>query len=148
MEEYLPIAEQLNLLFDAVRHPSGRPYTLQEVSDGSGVSLATISHLRSGRIQNPQLSTLREIAHFFNVPLRFFDAQSREEGYEILAQGKTKPAPVSEIAFRASSLSPAAQRDLLTIIKWIQAAEQQRKAGLEVPPLPNLESDDDPEGEA
>lgn len=145
MEDYLPLTVQLTILFEARRHESGRSYTLQEVSAATGVSAATISHMRSGRIQNPQLSTLREIAHFFRVPLRYFETRSTEECYALLQEGVTRPAAVSEIAFRASSLTPEAQRDILTIIKWIQVAEQQRKLGLDVPPLPHLSHDDEPE---
>jgi len=143
MDDYLPLSDQLKLLFDARRHETGRPYMLHEVSEATGVSLATISHMRSGRIHNPQLSTLREIAHFFNVPLRYFETHTVEECYALLTDGITRPAAVSEITFRASGLSPEAQRDILTVIKWVQAAEEQRKAGLDVPPLPHLEHDDD-----
>ena len=146
MGAYLPVADQLKILFDAVRHPDGRPYTLQEVSEATGVALATISHMRSGRIQNPLLSTLREIARFFDVPLRYFEAKTPEECYGLLTQENTALPLVNEIAFRASSLSPRAQRDILTLIKWVQAAEQQRKTGGDVPPLPNLEGYDEPEG--
>jgi transcriptional regulator with XRE-family HTH domain len=144
MTSYLSIADQLNLLFENVLHPGGRPYTLQEVSSEIDVSLASLSHLRSGKIKNPQLHTLREICRFFDVPLRYFETTSVEECYALLAADKSEEDnALNEIAFRAAYLSPDAQRDVLTIIQWVQAAEEQRKQGIDLPPLPNLERYDD-----
>lgn len=117
---------------------------MQEVCDQIGVSLATISQLRTGRIKNPQLNTLRELCHFFQVPLRYFETQSPEECYAILADNAPVPTPeINEIAFRATKLSPSSQRDVLTLIKWVQAAEHQRHEDSALPPLPNLEGDED-----
>ncbi len=149
METYLSVAEQLNILFDAIRHPEGRAYQLQEVGEASGISLGTISQMRAGKIKNPQLNTLRALCRFFDVPLRFFETRTVEECYAILSDRGEVHAPpaLSEIAFRASSLPPRAQQDILTVIKWVQAAEQQRQQGGELPPLPNLEPDEsDPDG--
>ena len=50
MQSYLPLSDQLNLLFETRLHPDERPYTLQEVSEQTGVSLGTISQIRGGRI--------------------------------------------------------------------------------------------------
>jgi transcriptional regulator with XRE-family HTH domain len=143
MDDYLPVAEQLNLLFEAVRHPDGRPYTLQEVADRTGISVGTLSQMRGGRIKNPQLNTLRVLCRFFGVPLRYFETCTLDECYALLTPSPTETTPLNEIAFRASGLSPRSQRDILTIIKWVQAAEAQQGDGAGLPPLPNLESDDE-----
>jgi transcriptional regulator with XRE-family HTH domain len=144
MNDFLPVAEQLQILFDEVKHPAGRAYTMQEVSETIDVSLATLSQLRTGKIKNPQLHTLREICRFFHVPLRYFETRSIEECYAILAGDQVEAlSPINEIAFRATHLSPKSQRDVLTIIQWVQAAEAQRKNGSHLPPLPNLESYDE-----
>ena len=142
MNDFLPVADQLKLLFDQVQHPEGRPYTLQEVSQATGVSLPTLSQLRTGKIRNPQLQTLREICRFFKVPLRYFETRSIEECYAILA-GEDSPniAPLNEIAFRIAHLSPQSQQDILTIIQWVQAAEEQGKAAPHLGSLPNLDND-------
>ncbi|MCK6580617.1 MAG: helix-turn-helix domain-containing protein [Anaerolineae bacterium] len=141
MDEYLPLTEQLRILFDARQHADGRPYTLAEVSEATGISQATISQMRTGRIKNPQLDTLRTLGRFFNIPLRYFETTSVEECYSLLAEKPSEAdPPLNEIAFRASGLSPRSQRDILTIIKWVQAAEKQGgDAGL--PPLPGLTED-------
>lgn len=143
MKAYLPVAEQLNLLFETIKHSDGRSYTLQEVSQQTGVSVATISQMRSGHIKNPQINTLRALCQFFNVPLRYFEAHTQEESYAIVSEGRQPLQPgMNEIAFRASSLSPKSQQDVLTIIKWIQAAERQREEGGELPPLQGFDTDD------
>lgn len=144
MKDYLPVSEQIQILFEIVTHPTGRPYTMQEVSDQIGVSLATISQLRTGRIKNPQLNTLRELCRFFQVPLRYFETQTPEECYAILTDDSPLvTSEINEIAFRATRLSPSSQRDVLTLIKWVQAAEHQRTEDGDLPPLPNLEGDED-----
>lgn len=144
MNDFLSVAEQLQVLFENVRHPTGRVYTMQEVSDAIDVSLASLSQLRAGKIKNPQLHTLREIGRFFNVPLRYFETRSIEECYALLAEGlEESPSPINEIAFRAMQLSPESQRDVLTIIRWVEAAEAQRQLEQELPPLPNLERYDE-----
>lgn len=143
MEDYLSLSEQLNILFDAIRPSEEHPYTLQEVSNATGISLATISQMRTGRIKNPQLNTLRAVCRFFNIPLRYFETRTPEECYAILTERNSEDrASLNEIAFRASGLSTRSQRDILTIIKWVQAAEQNGE-GVELPPLSNLEDDED-----
>jgi transcriptional regulator with XRE-family HTH domain len=145
MMDYLSVAEQIQILFDEVLHPEGRPYTLHEVSDQLDVSVGTVSQLRSGRIKNPQLSTLRELCRFFNVPLRYFETHNREECYAILAEGQSSASPaLNEISFRAIALSPQAQQDVLKVIQWVQAAERLRKEGIDLPSLPGFEDKDDP----
>jgi transcriptional regulator with XRE-family HTH domain len=141
---YLPVSEQIKILFEGIPHAEGRPYTLSEVSEGTGISTATLSQMRSGRIQNPQLNTLRQLCHFFGVPLRYFETTTADECYALLASPDSPPpAPVSEIAFRASRLSPEAQRDILTIIQWLHAAEQATEQNPDLPPLPRLSYFDD-----
>ena len=128
MDEYLPLAEQIKILFESVRHPQGRPFTLQEVSDATGVSLGTIAQMRTGKILNPQLNTLRALCPFFGIPLRYFETTTREECYAILTDPSTIAKPVlNEIAFRANGLPRQAQQDILSLIKLIEEEEKQRR---------------------
>lgn len=144
MATFLPVADQLNVLLTTRTHPSGRTYTLQEVSEGTGIGAATISQMRTGRIKNPQLSTLRALCGFFQIPLRYFETRTVEECYALLQNqndsgGSEASGEITEIAFRATHLSREAQQDILTIIKWVQMAEQSLKEGGEsLPPLPRL----------
>lgn len=148
MDDYLPLSEQVKILFDSVRHPDGRPFTLQEVSDGSGVSLGTIGQIRSGKLNNPQLNTLRALAQFFGVPLRYFETGTREECYALLTDPSIleKPA-LNEIAFRASGLPPQAQQDILSLIKVFQEEEKQRRESSELVSGADDEQDEETSGD-
>jgi transcriptional regulator with XRE-family HTH domain len=146
MNDFLSLGQQIQLLFEARRHPEGRVYTMQEVSDATGISVPAISQMRNSKINNPQLHTLRALCKFFDVPLRYFETRSVEECYAIFQGDNEPPAlEVNEIAFRASSLSEAAQRDILNMIKWVQAAEKQRRSSGDATPLPHWEPYDDDE---
>ena len=151
MHDYLPIAEQINILFEARKNPNGESYTIQQVSDATGISVASISQLRNGKIQNPQLSTLRALCAFFDVPLSYFNSDSREACFAFLNanpnEASTAYADVDEIAFRAVHLSEKSQKDLLTIIQWVQAADELRQQGQDVPPLPGLNTQEEPHDE-
>lgn len=143
MDDYLPLNEQIRILFDSVRHPEGRAFTLQEVSDATGVSLGTVAQMRSGKVQNPQLNTLRALCRFFDVPLRYFETRTHEECYALLAEpsASAKPA-LNEIAFRASGLSPEAQQDILRLLKVFEEEDKQRPESSDTA----IESDDDQSG--
>jgi transcriptional regulator with XRE-family HTH domain len=146
MEDFLSLAKQIQLLFEVRRHPEGRAYTMQEVSNVTGISVAAISQMRNDKINNPQLQTLRALCKFFDVPLRYFETRTIDECYAIFKGDNQPPAlEVNEIAFRASSLSEAAQRDILNMIKWVQAAEKQRRSSRDDTPLPHWEPYDDDE---
>lgn len=143
MRDYLPLADQINILFEAISHPDGRPFIIQEVADQIDVSLATISQLRNGKIKNPQLNTIRELCRFFDVPLRYFETTTSEECYAIIAENNVQNLPeLNEIAFRALKLSPQSQRDVLNMVKWAQAAELEKTLDSDFPSLPSLEDDD------
>ena len=145
MNEYLPLAQQINLLFEHIKNPDDQIYTLKEVSEATGISLPSLSQLRNGKNVNPQLSTLRALCHFFNVPLNYFESRSEEECLVFIAEGRTdshEDVNVSFITSMASALSPEGQRDLLTIVKWARAAEQSVAQGDDLPPMPRLQDHD------
>ncbi len=128
MDDYLPLSEQVKILFSSVRHEDGSAFTLQEVSTATGVSLGTIAQIRSGQNPNPQLNTLRALCQFFHVPLRYFETKSTDECYALLAQPSLPKEPaLNEIAFRASGLPPEAQQDILSLIKVFQEEDKQRR---------------------
>ncbi len=68
-------AERLNSLFATRVNPAtGQPYSLREVSDGTGglVSRAYLSTLRRGIVVMPGLHIVEALAAFFNVPTGYF----------------------------------------------------------------------------
>lgn len=140
----LSLAQQITLLFDVRRHPTGRSYTMQEVCDATGISVAAISQMRNGKITNPQFNTVKSLCKFFNVPLRYFDTKTLEECYAIFNEEDQPPTfENNEIAFRANSLSEEAQQDILKMIRWVQAAEKQRRSEENSASLPRSQSYDD-----
>ena len=63
--------------------------------------------------------------------------------YAILA-GNPEPRPtLDEITLRVSQLSQRSQQDVLTMIKWAQAAEQQHRLDDTFPALPHLSAVDE-----
>jgi len=68
-------AERLNSLFATRVNPAtGQPYSLREVSDGTGglVSRAYLSTLRRGIVTMPGLHIVEALAAFFTVPTGYF----------------------------------------------------------------------------
>jgi transcriptional regulator with XRE-family HTH domain len=146
LSEPLLLKDLVNFLFDNVLHPDGRPYTTQEVTDHVRISHATINQLRTGRSKNPTLPTLQEIGRFFDVPLNFFDCQTYEECYAILAERpEASTEDVAEIAFRASRLTAEGKQDLLRAIQWVESHDRERRASLETPEVAEETTEDDSE---
>lgn len=141
----IAVKDLLDFLFKHIHHPEGRPYTVTEVADATGLSYVTIYTLLQGRSKKPTLPTVQALCDFFGVALNFFECRSYDECYAVLESSRNsenestseKSSPqLGEIIFRAQDLSPEGQQDLLTLIKWVQAAERERKAGRDVPNLP------------
>lgn len=63
------LSQRLQALFDRVRRPDGRRWTLQEVAQATGLSVSYLWRLRSGRASNPTRAVLERIAAFFGVPV-------------------------------------------------------------------------------
>lgn len=140
MSDYLEFDQQINILFEVIRHASGRSYTLQEVSEATEISLGTLSHIRTGKINNPGFKSMRRLSEFFGIPLKYFQTTSIEACYAVIADKQIAEIPeIGEIAFRTIQLSPKSQQDVLAIIKWVQAAEELRKQGGTIPHLPSLD---------
>lgn len=145
MADYLTVAEQLHILFSTVLDEAGKSYTLTAVSEATSISVPTLSQLRNGKITNPQLNTLRAICGFFQIPLRYFDTKTEEECQQMIAQRgneSTTPDDNATVLTRmAATLSLQGQRDLLTLVQWARAAEQQLENGQGLPTIPRLHDD-------
>ena len=124
------IAELVNLLFEKIPRPDGHPYTEKEESESVNITHKTLNHIRTGKTSNPGIAAIREISRFFDVSLAFFDAASLDECYEFLNERKSvsPPSPsVGEIMFRSLDLSEESRKDILQVIRWVEAAERERK---------------------
>lgn len=126
MPEPFSFTDQVNLLFEHRRHPDGHVYSLQEVGDATGISVPTLSQMRTGQNINPRLNTLRQLTRFFGVTLDYFESRTSDECLAHLYTDKPLPPPITDLALRAANLSPEAQQDLIRMVSWLVAAESNR----------------------
>ncbi|KAB2904692.1 MAG: helix-turn-helix domain-containing protein [Anaerolineae bacterium] len=130
MIETLPtIAELVDLLFEVIRRPDGRMYTEKEVSEQGNITHKTLNHIRTGKTPNPGIATIREICRFFGVSLAYFESSTVEECYAFLKERKYPERPsnsANEILFRSLELSEEARKDILQVIRWVEAAEREK----------------------
>ena len=68
------LAEKLTLLFETRLSPDLDPFTLVEVSEGTGGSISPtyLMNLRDGKFSNPSMSKIKALSKFFKVPITFF----------------------------------------------------------------------------
>jgi transcriptional regulator with XRE-family HTH domain len=61
------IASKVDHLFRTITRPGGKPYTYQQVADGSGLDFSYIRKLRVGKVANPSRTALEKLSVFFGV---------------------------------------------------------------------------------
>lgn len=126
-KQTISLAEQVNLLFAEITDSEGHPYTAKYVAECAAVSQAAITHIRNGRTPNPGIEIVKKLAHFFGVPLSYFDALTEEACMNVIHQ-RYAPQEQSEvltrIALRSRQLSPAAQADILRMVEYVRQAER------------------------
>lgn len=115
-------AELLNHLFETRFGPSGRPYTLSEVSKGTGLSVPYISTLRKGAIKAVPLEKAKALARFFKVSVEYFtqDGPPEDTANDLLRDVLSKPL-VLEVALRAGKVSV---RERALILQMFEHAER------------------------
>lgn len=68
-------AEVFNHLLTTRRTSRGRPYTLTEISEGTGLSVPYLSNVRKGNIAAVPFERVVKLARFFGVPLEYFSSE-------------------------------------------------------------------------
>ena len=143
MNENQPTTQQLiNLLFTQTTKPDGRTYQSNEVAEATGISASMISALRTGRRMNPSLETIRQLLDFFNAPLSYMEAKTKEEAIAILNQ-RTE-AQHAQIRFRGienQELSPQGRRQVEALLKFVIDYENALAQGLPEPQLPRFDEE-------
>ena len=126
------LAERLNRLFDRVRKPNGKEYSLREVADGitaggESISHAYIGQLRNGTKTDPTISHLRALAKFFGVPVEYFtcDALATEVDKELDLAAALQQVRARTVALRESVIPEAesaigALTELLGVIRGLE----------------------------
>jgi len=109
-------ANLLNHLFDTHLTSRGRPYTLTEVSEATGLSVPYLSMLRKGTIANVPFDRVAKIAAFFKVPLDYF-SQSEPPP----AEPDRAPIGVVDVApgalLRAGDVGPMERAVILQMVE-------------------------------
>jgi transcriptional regulator with XRE-family HTH domain len=115
-----PFATLLNQLFATRLSPEGRPYTLTEVSQATGISVPYLSYVRKGTIGAVPVHRAAPLARFFGVPLDYFSQE--EPPVEILdddvREALAQPL-VRELVLRVGHLSLAQRALVLEILEHI-----------------------------
>lgn len=109
------MTESIRRLFETVRRPDGKAWTLQEVAQRTGLSVSYIWRLRSGRATNPTTLVLERLADFFGVPVSYFvgtDDTTGVDQHAIPQQQKASPGHLHETerAHRVHRLLAEARR--------------------------------------
>lgn len=132
------LADKLTYLFDHVRRPDGRKYTLEQVAQavarttGRSCTRQYLSNLCSGSKDNPTMDVLEALAGHFDVsPAYFFDdKKSAEIVDQINLALALRDGGVREIALRALlELDPKDVPVVTDVIKAIGARRQEESGG-------------------
>ncbi|WP_020498873.1 hypothetical protein [Sciscionella marina] len=128
-----PFSVLLNLLFHLKRHPDGREYTNQEVSDwcaaqGNPLSRVGIYNLREGNSRNPSLKNASILAQFFEVSISWFveEDEARSIAAQLKVLAKIRDSRLQTVAGRADKLSP---EGLLEAMEHVEQLRQQERHG-------------------
>lgn len=142
------LGQKLGHLIETL-HPAGRgPYTYKELEtlireraqEGDPTpSHATIQSIRTGKVTNPSVDSLKALAAFFGVPISYFlddqvteavDQRIREikEGVERASATNElaealEDSDVRAVTFRLSGLSTRALRGVKSIVEGLREAE-------------------------
>ena len=125
------LAGKLNQLFATVPAPTrsglysndAAAHLLEE--RGVSVSGVHISHLRSGRRDNPSARLLAALADLFGVPLAYFFDSSTEEqvNAELEALSAVKDPLAKRLMVRAQGVSPESKEQLAAMLERIRQIE-------------------------
>jgi transcriptional regulator with XRE-family HTH domain len=116
-------ADLLNHLFATRLSPKGRPYSLREVSEGTGgkLSIAYLSLLRrGGNVGMPSADKVQALAGFFKVDMQYFlraqPAAHEQSAIDAELEQALANPQVRDIALRASHMGAEQRRLLMQIM--------------------------------
>ncbi|MFJ7218915.1 helix-turn-helix domain-containing protein [Amycolatopsis sp. NPDC098790] len=114
-----PFGVLLNRLIRLKKHDDGRPYTVAEVAEEVGISKSHIYGMINGS-NDPSLRVAQQLAANLGVELEYFGTSERareiQNQYALLA--RLSQQGISDLAYRASELSPNALSTVLDFIEF------------------------------
>ena len=150
-EQGQQFAVLLNHLFATRLTPTGRPYTLTEVSKATGLSVPYLSILRKGTIGAVPFQRVAVLAHFFQVSLDYFSQEGPpsatvdEQVQAALAQPLAR-----DLLLRSGKIGVAQRALVLQMMehaeRMLQALPEAPTAARPVPPAGLLPGSDRAEG--
>ena len=125
------LAEKLNHLFATVPAPTRSGLYSNDTAAraleerGVTVSGVHISHLRSGRRDNPSARLLAALAELFGVPIGYFFDTTMEDRIndELEALSALKDSRAKTLMLRAQGVSPESMEHLEAILERIRKIE-------------------------
>lgn len=123
------LARKVRYLFDTIKKPNGNAYSYNEVeklTDGK-VEQSWLSKMAKGMRQRPHIQSLEALTDFFGVDPTFWFI-SLDEWITNQSQ-KEYDENVSEIATRATHLSPEGQRMVINLMQNLQESGRFKKVG-------------------
>jgi len=126
-EQGRQFAVVLNHLFATRLTPTGRPYTLTEVSKATGLSVPYLSILRKGTIGAVSLHRAATLARFFRVPLDYFSQEGLpvDTMDDLVREALAQPL-VQEVALRAAKVDMAQRALLLQMLEQAEHVLQEK----------------------
>ena len=126
-EQGRQFAVVLNHLFATRLTPTGRPYTLTEVSKATGLSVPYLSILRKGTIGAVSLHRAATLARFFRVPLDYFSQEGLpvDTMDDLVREALAQPL-VREVALRAAKVDVAQRALLLQMLEQAEHVLQEK----------------------
>jgi hypothetical protein len=128
-------AALLNHLFETRLTPEGRPYTLTEVSNGTGLSVPYLSILRKGTIGEVGFPRVVALARFFHVPLEYFSQEGPpvDTMDDLVRDALAKPL-VREVTLRAGKVGTVQRALVLQMLEHAEQVLQELAASSAAPP--------------
>jgi transcriptional regulator with XRE-family HTH domain len=125
------LADKLNHLFATVPAPTrsgmySNDSAAQALTErGVAVSGVHLSHLRSGRRDNPSARLLAALADLFGVPISYFFDSTMEEriNEELHALSALRDSRAKSLMLRAQGVSPQSMEHLEAILERIRQIE-------------------------
>jgi transcriptional regulator with XRE-family HTH domain len=122
-ETTCPLWKKFEILFDTVPGPDGRPYTLTDLSETTGLAINSLSRLKTGRIEDPRLSTMMIIVEFYGISLDYFKCNTVNECYQFLQDELRRRKTVPQIALRVRAMSEDVLAEVQKMVAYIEQLE-------------------------
>jgi len=142
--DYIDFSDLLNLLMNHCRKENGRPYSLAELSRGTGISGNQLGMYRRHQHNNPTLESIRSILDFFQMPIAILESRTQSEALAMITavqNGQKIHHPSQAIANalpRETEPSDEGMEQMKALVDWVIRRERALLNGEEEPVPPDF----------